>query len=63
MSSNPSDPKDCRCPCGRLLARLTLGGVELKCRRCKRTVVIPLREFGVRKRELRLAEVEKKESV
>ncbi len=30
-----------RCVCGSLLARLVLGGVELKCRRCKRTVVIP----------------------
>jgi hypothetical protein len=33
---------DCRCLCGNLLARLVAGGVELKCRRCKRTVVIPL---------------------
>jgi phage FluMu protein Com len=31
-----------RCPCGSLLARLVPGGVELKCRRCKRQVVIPL---------------------
>lgn len=27
--------------CGSLLARLQPGGVELKCRRCKRVVVIP----------------------
>jgi hypothetical protein len=33
---------DCRCLCGNLLARLVDGGVELKCRRCKRTHVIPL---------------------
>jgi hypothetical protein len=33
---------DCRCLCGNLLARLVADGVELKCRRCKRTVVIPL---------------------
>jgi len=33
---------DCRCLCGNLLARLVAGGVELKCRRCKRTHVIPL---------------------
>jgi hypothetical protein len=33
---------DCRCLCGSLLARLTPGGVELKCRRCKRTLVVPL---------------------
>lgn len=31
-----------RCHCGNLLARLVAGGVEIKCRRCKRTVVIPL---------------------
>ncbi len=31
-----------RCGCGSLLARLVSGGVELKCRRCKRTFLIPL---------------------
>ena len=37
-------PEACevRCGCGNLLARLVLGGVELKCRRCKRTVMVPL---------------------
>jgi hypothetical protein len=34
--------EDLRCACGSLLARRVPGGVELKCRRCKRTVVIPL---------------------
>lgn len=29
---------DCRCTCGSLLARMVPEGVELKCRRCKRTV-------------------------
>jgi hypothetical protein len=33
---------DLRCDCGSLLARVVEGGVELKCRRCKRTVVLPL---------------------
>ena len=33
---------DLRCDCGSLLARRVAGGVELKCRRCKRTVVLPL---------------------
>jgi hypothetical protein len=33
---------DLRCGCGNLLARRVAGGVELKCRRCKRTVVLPL---------------------
>jgi hypothetical protein len=31
-----------RCHCGSLLARLVPNGVEIKCRRCKRRVVIPL---------------------
>ena len=35
---------DLRCGCGSLLARRVPGGVELKCRRCKRTVVLPLTE-------------------
>jgi hypothetical protein len=29
-----------RCLCGRLLARLTDAGIELKCPRCRRVVVI-----------------------
>ncbi len=31
-----------RCPCGSLLARLVPGGIELKCKRCKRTVIVPV---------------------
>ena len=34
--------EEMRCSCGNLLARLVANGVELKCRRCKRTVVLPL---------------------
>lgn len=37
-----SEARDARCDCGNLLARLTARGVEVKCRRCKRIVVIPL---------------------
>jgi hypothetical protein len=33
---------DCRCLCGNLLARVVGDRVELKCRRCKRTVLVPL---------------------
>jgi hypothetical protein len=33
---------ECRCFCGSLLARRTPEGVELKCRRCKRTLLIPI---------------------
>jgi hypothetical protein len=35
---------DLRCACGSLLARRVPTGVELKCRRCKRTVVVPLED-------------------
>lgn len=31
-----------RCECGSLLARRTARGIEIKCRRCKRIMVIPL---------------------
>jgi phage FluMu protein Com len=37
-----STAKPLRCECGNLLARLVPAGVEIKCRRCKRQVVIPL---------------------
>ena len=36
------DPSECRCLCGSLVARRVPDGVELKCRRCKRTMVLPL---------------------
>lgn len=38
------DAKPFRCDCGNLLARLVPEGVELKCRRCKRQVIVPLEE-------------------
>ena len=34
--------EDCRCLCGNLLARVVGDRVELKCRRCKRTLLVPL---------------------
>jgi hypothetical protein len=43
ISSRPAaSAVDCRCSCGSLVARLVPEGVELKCRRCKRTLVVPL---------------------
>jgi hypothetical protein len=36
-----------RCTCGSLLARVVADGVELKCRRCKRQVVVPFAAKGV----------------
>jgi hypothetical protein len=41
--------KPFRCLCGSMLARLVPGGVELKCRRCKRQVIVPLEENGAGK--------------
>ncbi len=42
-ASSSNSPRCCesRCKCGHLLARLTSDGVELKCKRCKRIVVVP----------------------
>lgn len=42
------DPADCRCLCGNLLARLVPDGVELKCRRCKRTLRLPWSDLDPR---------------
>lgn len=33
---------DCRCECGSLLARVVPDGIELKCRRCKRVMLVPV---------------------
>ncbi|HXV80336.1 MAG TPA: hypothetical protein VEG60_10695 [Candidatus Binatia bacterium] len=41
--------KPFRCLCSSMLARLVPGGVELKCRRCKRQVIVPLEENKVGK--------------
>jgi phage FluMu protein Com len=40
MSSADCDPPETRCACGRLLARMTDAGIELKCTRCRRVIVI-----------------------
>lgn len=40
MNQAVADPPETRCACGRLLARLTDAGIELKCSRCRRVVVI-----------------------
>lgn len=41
-SEEPCCAEVVRCFCGCLLARQVPGGIELKCKRCKRTLVIPL---------------------
>ncbi len=33
--------KEARCHCGHLVAKLRREGVELKCRRCKRIMILP----------------------
>lgn len=38
--------RDTRCGCGNLLARITPRGVEVKCRRCKRVVLLPVTPAG-----------------
>lgn len=38
----PRSDLELRCDCGSLLARLVLAGLELKCRRCKRVLTLPL---------------------
>ncbi len=45
MSKAPSLERDhvleTRCECGQLIAKVCGQGLELKCKRCKRIVVIP----------------------
>ncbi len=45
MSNSAASPShkesECRCLCGALMARLTLEGIELKCKRCRRLLTIP----------------------
>ncbi len=45
-NSAPKADTALRCDCGNLLARLVAQGVEIKCRRCKRQVIIPLDANG-----------------
>lgn len=44
-ANKKSPAKPLRCLCGRLLARIVPEGVELKCRRCKRQLVLPMAEL------------------
>jgi phage FluMu protein Com len=40
MATTTTREADLRCACGSLVARITPAGIELKCRRCKRVVVV-----------------------
>lgn len=39
-----SEDHEARCECGQLMAKVRMDGLELKCKRCKRIVLIP---FGL----------------
>ncbi len=41
MNSDDVKCDEARCDCGHLVAKLLTSGVELKCKRCKRLVIIP----------------------
>lgn len=38
--------RETRCECGQLIAKVGEGGLELKCKRCKRIVLIPFSAIG-----------------
>jgi hypothetical protein len=42
----PGGGESLRCVCGSMLARRVAGGIELKCRRCKRTVIVAIEPDG-----------------
>lgn len=50
MPQEPGQPEesahDLRCGCGSLLARRTPAGIELKCRRCRRALLLRLGPDG-----------------
>ena len=41
VNSRLTDAHETRCGCGHLVAILRIDGVELKCKRCKRIVLVP----------------------
>jgi len=38
--ANPYPP-EARCHCGQLVAKVSVNGIELKCKRCKRLILLP----------------------
>jgi hypothetical protein len=40
-STHSAGSQETRCECGQLIAKVRGEGLELKCKRCKRIVVIP----------------------
>jgi hypothetical protein len=45
-TSDRRQGRETRCECGQLIAKVAEGGLELKCKRCKRIVVIPFSAIG-----------------
>ena len=45
-TSDHQQSQETRCECGQLIAKVVEGGLELKCKRCKRIVVIPFSSIG-----------------
>ena len=43
--SRHSESPEARCHCGQLVAKLTDDGIELKCKRCKRLILLPFTSF------------------
>lgn len=41
LSNHHPDCDETRCECGQLIAKVRGQGLELKCKRCKRIIVIP----------------------
>lgn len=44
--SHSAGTQEARCECGQLIAKLQHDGIELKCKRCKRIVMIPFTSIG-----------------
>jgi hypothetical protein len=42
QGGTPPEEGSLRCGCGALLARVVRGGIELKCRRCRRRLLVEL---------------------
>jgi hypothetical protein len=40
-AKRPSGRAEARCECGQLMAKLRRDGIELKCKRCRRIVLLP----------------------
>jgi hypothetical protein len=66
--SEPDHPKDttapvansyspeARCHCGQLVAKLSDDGIELKCKRCKRLILLPFSSLNSGKATINICE-------